>query len=349
MSEIDIQDLTKSYDLPPLRRTKEQATPARHVVVDRVNLHVATGAVMGIIGPTGAGKTTLLRMLATLLKPTDGDAIIGNASIRSAPTQVRQNVGYLPSEFGLYSGMTCAEYIGFFAGCYNIPSKEHAALVNDLLQLVDLGHRHNEPLERLSRGMKQRLGLARTLVHDPQVLLLDEPTAGLDPRARVELRELIGELSDMGKTVLMTSSLASEVDGMCTHLALMSQSRVQMAGPVDRIEAQLHPHRRINIRFLGEPALAQNIVQSARGVLRIEIPEAPPVTEEDGILPPLNILKEMHVTFDGDYNTASDLLRSLMHTGVQVVSFGEEAIEYVAPVSPSTTDVTADVPEEATP
>ena len=331
MSAIEIHDLTKRFDMPPLRRGQPGHA---YVAVDQVNLVVPSGAVMGLIGPTGSGKTTLLRMLATLLKPTAGDALINGASIRSATALVRQNIGYLPAEFGLYPHMTCAEYIQFFASCYNMPQSDRKTLVNDLLQLVDLEHRHDESLERLSRGMKQRLGLARSLVHDPQVLLMDEPTADLDPRARIELRELVNQLSEMGKTVLMTSTLASEIEGMCSHLTLISNGKLQLSGPIKQIRAQLHPHRRIIIRFLGEPALALNIAQSARGVLVVHALPAPEPDPSNGAAP-LNILKELHIDFDGDYNTASNLLRSLMHTGVQVISFGEESMDYKLDEAPS--------------
>ncbi len=325
MSAIEIHDLTKRYEVPPLRRGQPGQA---YVAVDKVNLVVAQGVVMGLVGPAGSGKTTLLRMLATLLKPSEGDALIQGASIRSAVITVRQNIGYLPAEFGVYPHMTCTEYIQFFASCYNVPPNERQTLVNDLLQLVDLGHRRDEPLERLSRGMKQRLGLARSLVHDPQVLLLDEPTYNLDPRARIELHELVNQLSEMGKTVLMTSALASEIEGMCSHLTLISKGALQLSGPIKQIRAQLHPHRRINIRFLGEPTLALNIAQSARGVLAAQVPPSNELQPADGAAP-LNLLKELHIDFDGDYNTASDLLRSLMHTGVQVISFGEESMDYM--------------------
>ena len=325
MNAIEIRNLSKRYSMPPLRRGQPSGDS---VAVDNFTLSVPVGAVMGLIGPVGAGKTTLLRMLVTLLKPTAGDALIYGASIQRNPAQVRQYIGYLPSEFGLYPNMTCAEYIDFFASCYNIAPSERKTLVNDLLQLVDLGHRHDETLERLSRGMKQRLGLARALVHDPQVLFLDEPTLDLDPRARVELQELMGELSCMGKTVLMTSAFASEIESMCSHIVLIGMGKVLRSGSISQMRAELHPHRRINIRFLGEPSLAVNIAQSARGVLAVTAPPDPYPATADG-LSPLNILKEIHIDFDGDYTTASDLLRSLMHTGVQVVAFGEEAMDYV--------------------
>lgn len=324
MSAIEIYGLTKRYDVPPLRRGQ---LASAQLAVDEVSLAVPDGAVMGLIGPSGAGKTTLLRMLATLLKPSAGDALINGASIRTAPGVVRQNIGYLPADFGLYPNMTCAEYIEFFASCYNVPQHERKTLTHDLLQLVDLGHRHDEPLERLSRGMKQRLGLARALVHDPQVLLMDDPTLNLDPRARIELKELVNQLSEMGKTVLMTSALASEIEGMCSHLTLMGAGKILLSGSIEAMRSQLHPHRRINIRFLGEPSLAINIAQSARGVMAVHTPSTSAANPADGLVP-LNILKELHIDFNGDYTTASDLLRSLMHTGVQVVSFGEEPMDY---------------------
>jgi len=340
MDMIETRDLTKLYGeaRSGLRRSTQQ------VAVHKLNLKVPAGAVFGLVGPTGAGKTTILRMLATLLAPTSGDASIAGYSIQSDVVRVRRTIGYMPDVFGMYADMTCAEYLDFFASCYGVPKADRATLINDLLQLVDLSHRKDDLVDRLSRGMKQRLGLARSLAHDPQVLLLDEPTAMLDPRARIEMRELIGELRGMGKTIVLSSPILADLEDMCTHAALLVNGAIKASGTLAAIRAKLRPHRVIAIRFLGEPELAMSVCRAAHGVIEAHPPPSlepkpattPPPTATDAAIPapapttptgprPLNILKELLVSFNGDYNDASNLLRALMHTGVQVVSFGEEA------------------------
>jgi ABC-2 type transport system ATP-binding protein len=320
MNIIETRDLTKSY--------------GKRVAVDKLNLGVPGGSVFGLVGPNGAGKTSTLRMLATLLEPTSGDAAIAGASIKNEVMRVRRAIGYMPDFFGVYTDMTCTEYMDFFAACYGVPKSDRAALITDLLQLVDLGHRKDDQVDKLSRGMKQRLGLARTLAHDPQVLLLDEPASGLDPRARVEMRELIKELRSMGKTIVLSSHILAELEDVCTHVAIVAEGTIKAAGSLDSIRARLRPHRTISIKFLGDTDLALSVARNATGVLDAQAPApvtAPSPANSNPLAPAapavatLNLLKEVHVAFTGDYNDASNLLRALMHTGVQVVSFSEES------------------------
>lgn len=362
MDMIETRDLTKIYgdvrdNTRPLGsrflhpRPDRSPSPApitaplgNVLAVNKVTLSIPAGSVFGLVGPLNAGKSTLLRMLATLVAPTSGEATVAGYSIHSDVNRVRRVIGYLPEVFGVYADMTCAEYMDFFASCYGVPKADRAALSNDLLQLVDLAHRKNDLVDRLSRGMKQRLGLARSLAHDPQILLLDEPTTGLDPRARIEMRELIRELRGMGKTIVLSAHILADLEDMCTHVALMADGAVKTVGTLAAIRARLRPHRVISIKFLGEPELAINVCRNVHGVIDVQpppsaslaIPKAEATAEGDTTLTlpaplpvpeprPLNILKELLVSFNGDYNDASNLLRSLMHTGVQVVSFGEEA------------------------
>lgn len=295
----------------------------KHVALDDVSLFVPQGSVYALVGSAGAGKSTLLKILATLLPPTTGDAFIAGSSITRDQLRVRQLVGYLPQNFGVYGDQTCAEYVAFFASCYGVPRSETATLANDLLQLVDLQHRKDMPADQLTRSMRQRLGLARVLAHDPQVLLLDHPTASLDPRARVELRELIRELGGMGKTLLMTASHLAELQDVCTHVALMNEGRIVRAGSMDEVGAEILPHRTLTVRFLGDPELAANLIKHGHGVVDAQLVIDPLVashTAPAGV----TLLKEILVTFDGEYSDASTLLKSLMHSGVQVVSFAEE-------------------------
>lgn len=293
------------------------------MALDRVSLSAPQGAIFGLIGPRGAGKTTLLKILATLVAPTAGDAFVAGLSVVSDPLRVRRQVGYLPNDFGVYPDQTCAEYVAFFAACYGVPPKERMALATDLLQLVDLYHRKDTPADRLTPAMRHRLGIARVLAHDPRVLLLDEPTAELDPRARVEARELFKELSSMGKTILLTASNLAEVQDLCTHAAILHAGQITQAGPLEDILATTPPYRTIAVKFLGDARLAMNLIKAAHGVVDVE-PFSEPAASPDA-LAGVALLKELRVTFDGAYADASMLLRSLMHSGVQVVSFAEES------------------------
>ena len=180
---IETKDLIKRYG-------KFQA-------VNGVSLEVPAGSIYGFVGPNGAGKTTTMRMLTTLTRPTSGEARVAGHSVTEEPRAVRRAIGYMPDEFGVYDDMRVWEYLDFFAACYDIAEGERKKLINDLLALVDLTHKRDDMVDKLSRGMKQRLSLARTLAHDPAVLILDEPASGLDPRARIEIRELMVELAKL--------------------------------------------------------------------------------------------------------------------------------------------------------
>ena len=195
MNIIETYDLSKSY--------------GRMVALDQVNLAASAGAILGVVGAKGSGKTTLLRVLATLSTPTAGDALIAGSSILGSPSRIRRIIGYMPQHFGIYLDMTVDEYLHFFAESYAVPHAEQTQLISDLLALTDLSHHRDELLGRLSQGMHQRLNLARALAHDPQVLLMDEPISGADPRAHVEMRELIKELRNMGKTVVITAPIVA--------------------------------------------------------------------------------------------------------------------------------------------
>ncbi len=308
--------------------------------VDRLSIQIGAGSIFGIVGPNGAGKTTLIRMLAALLPPTSGDALVGGASIRRHTARVRRLVGYLPDVSGVYPDMTVAEYMTFFAACYGVPANDRAALTGDLLALVDLSHRRNEPVDKLSRGMRQRLGMARALVHDPQVLLLDDATASLDPRARVELRELLKELRSMNKTIVITSHILAELEDMCTHIGIMESGHILVAGESAAIRARLRPHRIIAVKFFGNIEMAINHARTGQGVVDVRLGSLPSeaVRDADRIntahvadheeamdASALHALKEMQIVFAGNYSDATELLRHLMRTGVQVVSFSEQA------------------------
>ena len=224
----------------------------RTLAVAGVDLSVEAGEIFGLVGPNGAGKTTTLRMLATLLVPSAGDAHILGYSVRRQPDEVRRVIGYMPDTFGVYDDMRVWEYLDFFARCYGIRANRRRRIIDDLLELVDLGAKRDDYVQALSRGMQQRLCLAHALVHEPPLLLLDEPASGLDPRARVELRELLRELRALGKTIVISSHILPELEELCTSVAIVDRGRVLASGTVADIEARLRRGTVIRVSVLGD-------------------------------------------------------------------------------------------------
>lgn len=213
-----------------------------------ISLNVQEGDIYGFIGPNGAGKTTTIKILTTLLEPTGGDASIHGLSVWEQKEEIRGLIGYMPDAFGVYPDMTVNEYLHFFAAAYGIPRAERQGLVDGLLELTDLSYKEDALVDSLSKGMQQRLGLARALVHDPKVLILDEPAAGLDPRARVELREILRELQKMGKTILLSSHILSELQDICNRVGIIERGVVVAEGSVSEILDQLSGRGRITLR-----------------------------------------------------------------------------------------------------
>ena len=207
------------------------------LALDSLDLELAEGDLFGFIGPNGAGKTTTMKILATLLEPTEGRAFVGGVDVVKDPKKVRRVVGYMPDFFGVYREMRVSEYLAFFAAAYRVPRREQPRVVGDLLELVDLAHKAEETVGALSRGMQQRLGLARALVHDPKVLILDEPAAGLDPRARVEVREILLELSRMGKTIILSSHILPELSSVCNRIGIIARGSLLALGTLDEVAA----------------------------------------------------------------------------------------------------------------
>ena len=214
-----------------------------------LNLDVPKGSVYGLIGPNGAGKSTTFLILAALLAPSAGVVQILGADPVTQPAEVRRNIGYMPDVMGVYDNLRVGEYLEFFASCYRIPRSEWPALVSGLLELVDLGVKRDAMVDSLSRGMKQRLSLARALVHDPELLILDEPASGLDPRARVELRRLLVDLQTMGKTIIISSHILAELEEMCSHIGVLEAGRLVASGEPRTILANLHTGRSIRVRL----------------------------------------------------------------------------------------------------
>src|SRR3981189_479628 len=216
---IETRDLTKMY--------------GELYALDRLNLTLDQGDVYGFIGPNGAGKTTTMRILATLLNPTWGEATVCGYSIYNGAKEIRRAIGYMPDFFGVYDDMKVIEYLEFFAAAYRIKGPARKKICEEVLELVDLTYKRDALVTSLSRGMTQRLGLARVLLHDPKVLLLDEPASGLDPRARIEIRELLKELKKMGKTILISSHILPELADLCNKVGIIERGELIFAGTVD--------------------------------------------------------------------------------------------------------------------
>lgn len=279
-----------------------------------VSINVPAGSIYGFVGPNGAGKTTTMRMLTTLTRPTTGTAEVAGHSVLDDRRAVRRAIGYMPDEFGVYEDLRVWEYLDFFAACYDIPEAERKRLVGDLLELVDLAHRREDMVDKLSRGMKQRLSLARTLAHDPQVLILDEPASGLDPRARVEIRELLGELANMGKTIFFSSHILADVEDICSHIGIIEAGEIIMEGSIDDLKKQLMETREIivTVRDVDEANRVVEMMQNLKDVQNVEL------------LTPRGGRSRVRIDFAGDDDGVTALNRKLNDENIAVLGFQEE-------------------------
>ena len=284
----------------------------RTLAVAGVDLAVEPGEIHGLVGPNGAGKTTTLKMLATLLEPTSGRAEIHGVDVRRDPDAVRRVIGYMPDSFGVYDDMKVWEYLDFFARCYGLPADQRRRMIGDLLELVDLGDKRDAYVEGLSRGMQQRLCLAHALVHDPPVLLLDEPASGLDPRARIELRELLRELRSLGKTILISSHILPELEEVCTSVTIIDRGRVLASGRVSDIEARLRAGAVLRVRVLG----GGDALTAAAGFFAAQPGVAAVERLADDTL---------ELAFAGDDAATADLLGGAIRAGHSVVTFARAA------------------------
>jgi ABC-2 type transport system ATP-binding protein len=282
------------------------------LAVAGVDLAIEPGEIFGLVGPNGAGKTTTLRMLATLLQPTSGDAEIDGWSVTRNPDQVRRVLGFMPDVFGVYDDMKVWEYLDFFARCYGLPAAARRRMIGDLLELVDLAPRRDDYVQTLSRGMEQRLCLAHALVHDPKVLLLDEPASGLDPRARVELRELLRELRNLGKTIVISSHILPELEELCSSVAIVDQGKVLAHGRVADIERRLRFGSVLRVRLLAEG----DALEAGRASLAGDPDVASATILDDGTI---------ELGFRGDDAATARLLASAIAAGLPIVSFARAA------------------------
>jgi ABC-2 type transport system ATP-binding protein len=281
----------------------------RAIAVDGLDLRIAAGEAFGFIGPNGAGKTTTIKMLATLIEPTEGDVRIAGYSVVEEPEKVRSVLGYMPDHFGVYSGMRVWEYLEFFAAAYRRQKAERLRLVEDVLDLTDMTPRRNDFVEHLSTGLLQRVCLAKTLIHDPQVLVLDEPASGLDPRARVEFRELMKALTRMGKTLFVSSHILPELADFCTKIGIIESGRLLEFGGVDEVVARAQATRVISVRVGGEVERAMELLGALPLLANVRVDGSPQVIQAD---------------FLGQVDDMADLVDRLVAERIRLTGLWEE-------------------------
>ncbi len=225
----------------------------KNVALNQLNLQIGAGELHGFVGPNGAGKTTTMKILATLTRPTSGNAYVDGISVVENPQKARRLVGYMPDFFGVYDNLKVWEYLDMYAGCMEIGPRERRRKMDALLELTALADKREAYVDALSRGMKQRLCLARALLHDPKLLILDEPASGMDPRSRAQMREILSEVSAMEKTVLISSHILPELAQMCSHVTILERGQAKFSGSVKALEKQMHLDQALTIRFYQPP------------------------------------------------------------------------------------------------
>jgi ABC-2 type transport system ATP-binding protein len=307
---IETRDLTKLYG--PLH------------AVNRLDLKLERGDVFGFIGPNGAGKTTTMRILATLLKPTWGEAYVCGYSIYTHPRDIRRVIGYMPDFFGVYDDMKVIEYLEFFAAAYRIHGPARRKICDQVLDLVDLGYKREAFVTSLSRGMTQRLGLARVLLHDPQVLLLDEPASGLDPRARIEIRGLLKELRNMGKTIMVSSHILPELADICNKVGIIERGELLVNSAVSDVMRRVRQQTILQIGIHGDLDAAAKLLEQQ--------PIVKTVTIADG---------RLTVTLNTDAEDYSELPSLLIEHGFKLTLFKEEELNLETAFMELTRGVTA--------
>lgn len=292
---IEIKGLTKKY--------------GSFYALNDLNLTLSEGTVFGFVGANGAGKSTTFSILSTLLQPTAGDAFIDGKSVRTHPHEVRKQIGYMPDFFGVYDQLKADEYLDFYGSSYGISESKRKELIPQLLELVNLSNKRYEYVDLLSRGMKQRLCLARALIHDPKVLILDEPASGLDPRARVEMRDILRQLKGMGKTILISSHILPELAEMCDEIGVIDGGKLIAHGSVSDIQDQLKGERLITVKLKG---LSDRAIR---------------FFEEDPFVTGLEDIPEKNSILFKYRGTEEDQLRLLKHAieeNLSILSFAEQ-------------------------
>jgi len=290
---IEIKNLSKTY--------------GKFTALHPLNLEIEEGTVFGFVGQNGAGKSTTFSILSTLLAPTSGTALINGIDIMKKPKEVRKQLGYMPDFFGVYDQLKAEEYLDFYGASYGIAASDRDKLIPQLLELVNLSHKRNDYVDLLSRGMKQRLCLARSLIHDPKVLILDEPASGLDPRARIEMREILKELKSMGKTILISSHILPELAEMCDVIGILDHGKLVAQGSVSAIQQQLQSEKIIMVKTLDIAKTIAFLEENPR-ITKIELLE-----EKNGI----------QFLFKGKEKDQQELLKTAILNEIPIISFSE--------------------------
>ena len=293
---LKIENLSKNY--------------GHFTALQNLNLEIPAGALHGFVGPNGAGKTTTMRILATLMKPTSGTAYVDGTDVVKDGQKARKLVGYMPDFFGVYDSLKCCEYLDFYARCYRIGQTERKRMTRQLLELVQLADKENEYVDALSRGMKQRLCLARSLIHDPKLLILDEPASGMDPRARAEMKGILRTLREMGKTVLISSHILPELAEMCDSLTILDHGQLVFSGSVDELSDRMNGNAPLDIR-LTEGCGEENVDAAVRCLK--ELPAVTEITQEEPFL--------LRVRLAEGEDVCPEVLRQLVIKGVPVCDF----------------------------
>ncbi|HVX11833.1 MAG TPA: ABC transporter ATP-binding protein [Pirellulales bacterium] len=307
---IETRDLTKVYgDLH---------------AISHLDIKLDAGDVFGFIGPNGSGKTTTMKILATLLNPTWGEAYVCGYSIYTRPKDIRRAIGYMPDFFGVYDDMKVIEYLEFFAAAYRIKGAQRRKKCDEVLDLVDLGYKRQALVTSLSRGMTQRLGLARVLLHDPQVLLLDEPASGLDPRARIEIRQLLKELRKMGKTIMVSSHILPELADICNKIGIIERGELLVNSDVEEVMRRVRRQPTLKIGLVGDSASAVRLLEGQPKVER--------VAATNGVLT---------VTIAAGETDYSHLAGALIGAGFQLTLFKEEEVNLETAFMELTKGITA--------
>ncbi|MGV3484708.1 MAG: ATP-binding cassette domain-containing protein [Planctomycetaceae bacterium] len=275
--------------------------------VKSLDLHIEQGELFGFIGPNGAGKSTTIRFLATLLRPTRGKGVVAGCDVIDDPIGVRRSIGYMPDNFGVYDGMRVWEFLDFFAVAYRIGKTQRRQSIANLLELLDLMHKRDDFVNSLSRGMKQRLCLAKTLVHDPPVLILDEPSSGLDPRARIEMKALFKELRRMGKTILISSHILTELADCCTSIGIIERGQLLMHGPIEQVYRKIRRNRIVEIEFVENAEAGLSILRSQPTLRALDVE-------------PRGVVAELETDDLG----LAELLEALVQQGVRLRKFNDK-------------------------
>ncbi|WOV86265.1 ABC transporter ATP-binding protein [Sporosarcina oncorhynchi] len=294
---IEITGLTKKY--------------GQFTALDNLNLTLEEGTVFGFVGANGAGKSTTFLILSTLLQATSGEVLINGISVREKPAEVRGMIGYMPDFFGVYDQLKADEYLDFYGASYGIPEAERQKLIPQLLELVNLTHKRYAYVDLLSRGMKQRLCLARSLIHDPKVLILDEPASGLDPRARVEMRDILKTLKGMGKTILISSHILPELAEMCDEIGVIDNGKLIAHGSVAEIQKKLQGEKAITVRLAGNATRNVGFFEEQPFVTNIEI-----ISDD-----------ELTFMYKGSEEQQVNMLKSAMLLDLPIVSFMEHVTD----------------------